>query len=131
MVNLMVAVARCGQYARATSIAQQLMKSPPRDEHIYFQIACGYALAADAVRAEQWRLGMTLGAPEAVTAAGLDDALVRFYTHLAVDALRRGKRLGWTDVVSLETDPDLEPIRNDPVFRAFIAEFPRPGPAGH
>ncbi|MHB1559923.1 MAG: protein kinase domain-containing protein [Isosphaeraceae bacterium] len=129
MVNLIVAVARCGQHTRAASIAARLMKSPPRDEHIYFQIACGYALAADAARAERWRLGATLGSPLALTAAGLDDALARLYTDLAVDALRRGKRLGWTDVVSLETDPDLEPIRNDPAFRALVAEFSRPGAA--
>ncbi len=125
MVNLMVAVARCGQHARAASIAHRLMKSPPRDEHIYFQIACGYALAAESARAERWRLGATLGSPLACTAAGLDDALARLYTGLAVDALRRGKRLGWMDVLSLETDPDLEPIQKDPAFRALIAEFRR------
>jgi hypothetical protein len=28
--------------------------------------------------------------------------------------------------VSLETDPDLEPIRNDPAFQALLEEFRRP-----
>jgi hypothetical protein len=36
------------------------------------------------------------------------------------------KRRGWVDVGSLETDPDLEPIRTDPAFRALLAEFRRP-----
>jgi hypothetical protein len=29
--------------------------------------------------------------------------------------------------VSLETDPDLEPLRTDPAFQALLAEFRRPG----
>ena len=44
-----------------------------------------------------------------------------------LDCLRKGKARGWADVVSLETDPDLEPIRDDPAFRALLDEFRRPG----
>jgi len=107
-VDLMVALARCGEHAGAARIARALVEIPPKDENLYFQAACGYALAASAAR------------------AGGDSALARRYTVSALDCLREGKRRGWADVASLETDPDLEPIRTDPAFRALLAEFRRP-----
>jgi tetratricopeptide (TPR) repeat protein len=105
-VDLMVALARCGEHAQAARIARALVEIPPKDEHLYFQAACGYALAAGATR---------------------DAALARRYTDAALACLREGKRHGWADVGSLETDPDLEPIRADPAFRALLAEFRRSG----
>ena len=51
---------------------------------------------------------------------------IRDYTDRAVECLRKAKARGFADVVGLETDPDLEPIRDEPGFRALIAEFPRP-----
>jgi len=106
-VDLMVALARCGEHAPAAKVAEELLATPPKDESLYFQVACGYALAAGA-------------------AAG-DAALVKRYTALALDCLKKGKQSGWADVVSLETDPDLEPIRTDPAFQALLGEFRRPG----
>ncbi len=105
-VDLMVALARCGEHAEAARIAEALVASPPQDEHLYFQAACGYALSAGA-------------------ATG-DGALVKHYTERAFECLRKGKERGWADVVSLEIDPDLEPIRKDPEFRSLVASFPRP-----
>ena len=101
-VNLMLALARCGQHAAAAKIAEALVATPPKDAHLYFQSACGYALAA---------------------AKAGDAALVRRYTDAALDCLRKGKARGWADIVSLETDPDVEPIRKDPAFQALLAEF--------
>ncbi len=101
-VNLMLALARCGQHAAAAKIAEALVATPPKDAHLYFQSACGYALAAVKVG---------------------DAALVRRYTDAALDCLRKGKARGWADIVSLETDPDIEPIRKDPTFQALLAEF--------
>ena len=86
----------------------QLMAKPPNDEHMYFQVACGYALSA--------------------AAAGTDAALVRRYTAAALDCLKKDKEKGWTDVVTLETDPDLEPLRTDPTFQALLADFRRLAP---
>jgi len=106
-VDLMVALARCGEHAEAAKIAEALVATPPKDEHLYFQAACGYALAAGA--------------------AARDAALVQRYTAAALDCLRKGKQSGWADVVSLETDPDLEPIHNLPAFQSLLAEFRRPG----
>jgi tetratricopeptide (TPR) repeat protein len=105
-VDLMLALARCGEHAEAARIAEMLVTSPPKDEQLYFFSACGYALAAGA--------------------AGSDPALVRRYTNNAIDCLRKGKERGWSDVASLETDPDLAPIRNDAAFQALLAEFAHP-----
>jgi tetratricopeptide (TPR) repeat protein len=104
-VNLMLALARCGQHAEAAKIAAALVATPPKDEHLYFQSACGYALAA---------------------AAG-DSASAKQYTDAALACLRNAKSRGWADVNSLETDPDLEPIRKNPAFQALLADFRKTG----
>ena len=46
--DLMLALARCGDHAEAARIAVALVATPPKDERIYVQSACGYALAAGA-----------------------------------------------------------------------------------
>ncbi len=112
-IDLMVALARCGEHARAAEIAKALVTTPPKNEQIYFQAACGFALAAGAA-------GASGGDASAIAGPEL------YSSDSALDCLRKGKQRGWTDVVRLEIDPDLEPIRNDPAFRALLAEFPRP-----
>ncbi len=59
---------------------------------------------------------------------GIGDAAVISEPHIdrAIDCLRKAKERGYSSVVDLEIDPDLEPIRSEPTFRAPIAEFPRP-----
>ncbi len=109
-IDVILALARCGQHAEAAIRADALVAIPPKDENIYFQAACGFALAAGAATA--------------------DSALVRQYTDKAVACLRAGKKRGWGDIVTLETDPDLEPIRNDPAFQALLADFKRPAGKG-
>ena len=99
----MVALARCGEHAEAARIAEHLVSSPPKDEYLYFQAACGYALASQA--------------------ASGNDALVSRYQSAAFDCLRQGKKHGWNDPTTLEIDPDLEPIREDSRFRALLEEF--------
>ena len=108
---LMLALARCGDHAGAAKIAKSLVAVPPKDEAIYVQAACGYALAAGA-------------------AAG-DAGLVKRYTDRAIDCVRTARKRGWADVVSLEPDTDLEPIRKDPAFQALLAELRQPGEKRH
>ena len=113
-IALMVALARCGEHARAAAIARELAAGQAQNETILFQAACGFALAAGALR-DQSR-----------PTAPADAALIRNYTDRAVECIRKAKARGFADVVGLETDPDLEPIRDEPGFRALIAEFPQP-----
>ena len=105
--DLMLALARCGDHAGAATIAEALVATPPKDEAIYVQAACGFALACGAAR----------------TAGGSDAALVQHYIERALECLRAAKDRGWADVVGLETDTDLEPIRKDPAFQTLLREF--------
>ena len=102
-VDLMVALARCGEHAEAAKIAELLIATPPKDEFLYVQAACGYALAAESVSA--------------------DAALARRYKSAALECLRQAKNHGWSDLSTLEIDPDLEPIRKEPEFSALLEEF--------
>ncbi len=104
--ELMLALARCGDHAEAATIAETLVAAPPKDEGLYVQAACGFALAAGAARD-----------------TGSDAARVQHYIQRALECLRDAKERGWADVVSLETDTDLEPIRNDPAFQGLLGEF--------
>ena len=44
----MLALARTGDHARASAIAEGMIKQQPRDARIYFHCACGFALSAGA-----------------------------------------------------------------------------------
>jgi eukaryotic-like serine/threonine-protein kinase len=105
-VEVMLALARCGEHVEAAKIAESLVAGDPLNEQVYFQSACGYALAAGA-------------------AAG-DAALAVRYTKAAVDCLKKGKELGWDNVVDLESDPDLAPIRKNPAFQELLGLFRKP-----
>jgi serine/threonine-protein kinase len=116
-INLMVALARCGEHEEASRLAASLIENPPSNPHDYFQAACGYALSAGAVARD--RPADRLSPEEA--------ALVRRYTDRAFAALRQGLAAGWRSVVDLEIDPDLDPIRSDPGFAPLLDEFRRAG----
>ena len=104
--ELMIALARCGEHAEAIMIADKLVAAPAKDAGLCVQAACGYALAAGA--------------------AGTDADLVKRYTERAIDCLRDAKGKGWADVVTLETDTDLVPIRNEQAFKALLDELRQP-----
>jgi tetratricopeptide (TPR) repeat protein len=109
--DLMLALARCGDHAGAATIAEELVKVPPKDEAIYVQAACGFALACGAARP-----------------AGTGNVdLVQHYVKRALECLRSAKDRGWVDVQGLETDTDLEPIRKDPAFQALLGELRQRG----
>ena len=80
---LMLAVVRCGDHAGAAKIADSLVATPPKDEGLYVQAACGYALAARAARA-----------------AGSDAALVPSDIKKAIACLREAIKRGWADFKS-------------------------------
>ena len=102
-IDLMLALGRCGDHAEAAKIADALVATPPKDENLYVQAACGYAVAA--------------------AAAGDDAETKRSYTSKAIACLRQAKDRGWLDVIMLKKDTDLEPIRNDPGFQALVGEL--------
>ncbi len=105
----MIARARCGEHKMAAKTAKEMITSPPLDVRVYYYAACGFSLCAGAVAEEP-------PSPET-------KALARDYTESAFQSLRLAKRAGWKNVVDLETDPDLDAIRNAPGFADVVAEF--------
>jgi serine/threonine-protein kinase len=116
-INLMVALARCGEHEEAARLAASLIETPPSNPHDYFQAACGYALSAGAVARDR----------PAESFTSEEAALVRRYTDRAFAALRQALAAGWRSIVDLEIDPDLDPIRADPGFAPLLDEFRRAG----
>ena len=114
-IDLMLAQARCEKHARASAIARNLIARSPDNAMICFQSACGFALSAGAVRDQASSTPAAIGVPR----LGADPMPSSATTPPGrLTACVRPKPVGYADVVGLETDPDLEPIRNEPAFRA-------------
>jgi serine/threonine-protein kinase len=113
-LDLMLAVARSGDHKRASEIAESLIKVPPLDARIYFHSACGFALCA----------GATASSPP----TDQSSRQIRHYTDRALDALRLAFKHGWRSAEEVGTDPDLDPIRDDPGFKTVLEQFRKAGP---
>jgi serine/threonine-protein kinase len=101
----MVSLARRGQHARAAEIAARVAQQSPKNGAILIEVACCYAQCS--------------------AAATDDPALREAYARRAVEALRQAIEPDFKDVVALETEPDLEPIRRHAGFQAVLAELKR------
>jgi serine/threonine-protein kinase len=101
-IELMLALARVGDHAEAVRIAEEEVRR--RASNIpaaVVQIACGYALSLDAAESSEQK-----------------DA----YAGKAVEALKQARALGFKDLNVIDTDPDLDPLRGLPEFKAFREE---------
>jgi tetratricopeptide (TPR) repeat protein len=105
--ELMLALAHNGQTVRALELADRFSVGPNVDREQRIFLAGGYAQIARATPPEK--------------AEQVQTALVK-----AVDAVRTAVREGFRDRVYLETEPDLEPIRNRDDFKTILGEI-RPG----
>jgi len=110
-IDLTVILARCGQHALAAERAENLRKRSPQDPGMLFQSACTYALCAEAVARSHDGQG----------ASGLKQR----YVALALETLGRSIDCGYRDVVALRTDPDLDPIRAEPLFQDMLKTLDR------
>jgi serine/threonine-protein kinase len=111
-IDLMVALARCGQHVEAAEIAGRLRERGARDPSVLFYVSCGYALCAAAL-------------PMAENGSTADNALREQYIGQAVDSIRQAVAAGYRDHVVLEHDPDLLPIRRQASFQAVVSELKR------
>ena len=105
--ELMLALAHAGQTARALELADHSSAGPNVDREQRIFLACCYAQVARATPSDN--------------AAQIHTGLVK-----AVGAVRAAVGEGFRDRVYLETEPDLEPIRNRDDLKQILGEI-RPG----
>ena len=105
LVEWMLALGRCGKAAEARALSWFLLKQAGRDRRVLFQTACGLAVAA---------------------AGAADPALAERCRERAFQVLGDLVASGWKDRVTLETDPDLAVVRDDPRFQQLLERIPAP-----
>jgi hypothetical protein len=97
-VDLMLALARCGEADEAASIARDIATKAPENPAIHYFAGCGLALAS----------------------AGGNDT----YATEAAAAINRAVDKGWKDRVMLDCDPDLDPVRKLDAFIKAVDRLP-------
>ncbi len=98
-IEWMLALARNGRCAEAEPIAEDLLNTAKEGNDMLFQVACGFALTSE-------------GKEAGLTARARDRAFA---------VLNAMVKNGWQDRAALETDPDLQALRDDPRFKTVVA----------
>jgi serine/threonine-protein kinase len=113
-MELMLALARTGADSRAIEIAEEV-RAGSKDPELLCEVARCYAQCAAALRAS-------------------DVPRAEAYADRAIAALAEAIDEGYSDRVAFDTDPDLDPIRDLPGYRALSGRIPGPSapptPAG-
>ncbi len=105
-MELMLALAHCGNHTRAAEIAETI-RAGKSDPELLFEVARCYAQCAAAVRVAD--------APKADT-----------YAAQAIQALGEAIDDGYGDKVAFRTDPDLDPIRGLAGYEALAPRLEKP-----
>jgi tetratricopeptide (TPR) repeat protein len=120
-IPYILTLARLGQHGGASERADKVVARRPSDRNILVEAACCYALCTAAVEH-----------PKAVPAPGPEkSALAATYMNKALANLREAIKLGWKDLVRLETDPDFAPLRKSPDFQAIVHEVSKESSSIH
>jgi hypothetical protein len=98
-----------GNHAAAADAAEQLSELASGDAEALFDTARCFALCAEALVREA-----------ADASVEVEQPLGREYQRRALDALQRATERGLRDWQRMETDPDLESLRQLPEYRALI-----------
>jgi hypothetical protein len=106
----MLALARCGQHAKAAELADTVHKAGPA---FLFSAACGYALCIPAVAHGKDKDRLTAD----------ERASQQHYADKAIETLREAVAKGFDDPVTLESDPDLAPMQKDPRLKELLAKL--------
>jgi serine/threonine-protein kinase len=102
-LNLLVVLARVGKHQRAAQLAEELRSGHEKNADFLIHAARCYAQYALAVPSN-----LTLRAR---------------YQELALAALQSALQNGYKDIIVLEADPDLDPLRDTSAFKKMINEF--------
>jgi serine/threonine-protein kinase len=99
-VDLLEALARTGAHEKATELAEMLRRDHQKSSDYLISAARCYAQCSLAVP------GKT--------------ALRQKYLDQAIDSLQAGLAQGYKDLITLETHPDLDPVREIPAFQRLL-----------
>ena len=103
-MELMLALARCGEHVRAVELAESV-RAGSKDPELLCEVARCYAQCSAGLR--------DTDASQSVA-----------YADAAIAALSEAIDDGYTDRVAFNTDPDLDPIRDLPGYRALSVRIP-------
>jgi tetratricopeptide (TPR) repeat protein/tRNA A-37 threonylcarbamoyl transferase component Bud32 len=100
-MDLMLVLPHCGKHEQAALLAETLRSGKANDRELLLVIARCYAQCA---------------------ASQSDNMPLRErYEHQALAALQDAVTQGYSDVMKLQSDPDLEPIRTRPEYKKLLA----------
>jgi eukaryotic-like serine/threonine-protein kinase len=102
-MELVLVLPRCGQHERAAAAAANFRDSKSVDREVLVEVAQVYAQCAAAVPHN----------PE----------LRRRYTESALEALKQALTQGYKDLLILETEPDLDALRDQAGFQSLLARL--------
>jgi tetratricopeptide (TPR) repeat protein len=110
---LMLGYARCGQTDKAVAIAEKVERgSTPASSNMVYLAGC-YAVCVPAVGAGKPADALT--EPEKARRKG--------YVEKAIALMRQHMTPDRKDLAYLASDPDLDPIRQTPEFKKFLASY--------
>jgi tetratricopeptide (TPR) repeat protein len=101
-MDLMLVLPHCGKQEPAAQLAETLRTGKENDRELLLMIARCYAQCAAATSGES--------------------PLRAQYELKAVQALQAAVAEGYSDVMTLEAHPDLDPLRGRPEFKKFLEE---------
>jgi tetratricopeptide (TPR) repeat protein len=101
-MDLVLVLPHCGQHEQAALLAERLRTGREKDRELLLVVARCYAQCAAAVPS--------------------DSPLRARYEQKAVEALQTAVEQGYSDVMTLESAPDLEPVRERADFKKLLAK---------
>jgi tetratricopeptide (TPR) repeat protein len=107
--DLMMSLARVGSHSEAVELAESVRAKLPKDPGALVDVANCYAVCS-----------------AVVPAAGADKEARERYVAKALEALGQALDAGYGDKVNLETEPDLDAIRDRAEFKALLDRVPEP-----
>jgi len=103
----MTTLARCGNHLEAAKIAEEIA-ALPEDGGSQVDVACCFSQCAAVVEYLQTSLSAE------------DRKLHAEYVVRAMKALKLAVQQGYRNVIYLETEPDLDPIRKNAEFKVLL-----------
>ena len=101
-----VGAARAGAHERAAQLAEKLRLDHQKNAEFLICAARCYAQCSSAVPGKS--------------------ALQRQYREMALAALQTALEQGYKDLITLETHPDLDPVRASPAFQQLLEKVSAP-----